>query len=154
MLGANFLYHMYSELVSVVHKSNQGRKLLFFFTRIMTAAVPKVEEEHCAAADRAIFDELQALEQQRAQGHWPHEDVAVRMFQTRTGDFIRVLDRHEAPLSPGMVSFVDACWRMRLLRVCAAVYRVLNGSGCCEYCCGRVHNLLADVSFVSLFVYL
>lgn len=66
-------------------------------------APPAEHEEQCTAADRAIFDELEALERQRAQGSWPYEGVAVRMFQTRAGDFIRVLDRHEAPLSPGMV---------------------------------------------------
>lgn len=64
-----------------------------------------MEVEEKETEDNAIFSTLDELECLRTQGQLPHSDAATRLYQARGGDFIRVLDHHEAPLSPGMVYF-------------------------------------------------
>lgn len=66
--------------------------------------------------ERAIFA---ALEQLRAEGG---ATAGVRLFRTRAGDFVRLLDTHAAPLSPGAVRcacvavIALACWLLLLLK--------------------------------------
>ncbi|GMF65910.1 unnamed protein product [Phytophthora lilii] len=56
-----------------------------------------------AAEARRISAQLATLEQQRARGCLPHEDTPLRLYRVRTGGFVRVLDQHPEPISPGMV---------------------------------------------------
>ncbi|TYZ57939.1 hypothetical protein PybrP1_003567 [[Pythium] brassicae (nom. inval.)] len=68
-------------------------------------------EEH--PEELAIFDALLALEQQRARGELAHADTPLRLFRTRAGDFVRVLDAHAPPLSPASVRDVQyQAWRV------------------------------------------
>lgn len=60
-----------------------------------------------AAEARRISAQLATLEQQRAQGSLPHENTPLRLYSVPTGSFVRVLDQHPEPISPGMLQAID-----------------------------------------------
>ncbi|KAG7377109.1 hypothetical protein PHYPSEUDO_012159 [Phytophthora pseudosyringae] len=66
-----------------------------------------------AAEARRISAQLATLEQQRAQGSLPHVDMPLRLYRVRAGGFVRVLDEHPEPVSPGMLDAIDAFIRTR-----------------------------------------
>ncbi|KAG7394676.1 hypothetical protein PHYBOEH_004832 [Phytophthora boehmeriae] len=61
-----------------------------------------------AVEARRISAQLEALEQQRAQGILPHENAPLRLYRVPTGGFVRVLDRNPEPISPGMLEAISA----------------------------------------------
>ncbi|CAI5747193.1 unnamed protein product [Peronospora destructor] len=60
-----------------------------------------------AVEARRISEQLATLEQQRAQGDLPHGDTPLRLYQLRTGGFVRVLDQHAEPISQSILEAID-----------------------------------------------
>ncbi|CAI5700427.1 unnamed protein product [Peronospora effusa] len=67
----------------------------------MSSSLPEAVEA------RRISEQLATLEQQRAMGNLPHGDTPLRLYQVRTGGFVRVLDQHPEPISQSMLEAID-----------------------------------------------
>ena len=68
-----------------------------------------------AVEARRISEQLATLEQQRARGNLPYGDIPLRLYQVRTGGFVRVLDQHPEPISSSMVRTEDLAISVVLL---------------------------------------